>query len=360
MLFRSLPGRHRPRTEPGQRSRCGARGLPTHWDDRGHRHAARRRAGRLPRRSRGHARAPGGVPGQGSRRDGQHVPYPAAGGRQAHRRQGSLPAVPAPDLELAGERPDPGRCGGAGRSARGHQRRADVLRSAAGSLRRHLVLVRRPVHRALLGPRLKKDPPFVIDFRYHIVSLISVFLALAVGIVLGAGPLRDSIADELTGQVDQLRTEKEALRVELDAAQQASQDRRTFITEAAPRLLSDALTDRSVALVELPGADEDVTEAVAARLEQAEATVVGTVTITDTWVDSSQDTFRSGIAQNLVPSMNPAPAADAPSDLVLAQALGQALTLRDPDQTSDSSAEATQMLERSEERRVGKESRMRW
>jgi len=185
----------------------------------------------------------------------------------------------------------------------------------------------------------------VIDFRYHIVSLISVFLALAVGIVLGAGPLRDSIADELTGQVDQLRTEKEALRVELDAAQQASQDRRTFITEAAPRLLSDALTDRSVALVELPGADEDVTEAVAARLEQAEATVVGTVTITDTWVDSSQDTFRSGIAQNLVPSMNPAPAADAPSDLVLAQALGQALTLRDPDQTSDSSAEATQMLE---------------
>ena len=31
---------------------------------------------------------------------------------------------------------------------------------------------------------------FVIDFRYHLVSVVSIFLALAVGIVLGAGPLQ--------------------------------------------------------------------------------------------------------------------------------------------------------------------------
>ena len=52
----------------------------------------------------------------------------------------------------------------------------------------------------------------VIDFRYHLVSLVSVFLALAVGIVLGAGPLKESIGDTLTGQVEQLRGEKDALR----------------------------------------------------------------------------------------------------------------------------------------------------
>ena len=48
----------------------------------------------------------------------------------------------------------------------------------------------------------------MIDFRYHIVSLISVFLALAVGIILGAGPLQGAIGDQLTGQVDQLRLEQ--------------------------------------------------------------------------------------------------------------------------------------------------------
>ena len=31
----------------------------------------------------------------------------------------------------------------------------------------------------------------VISFRYHIVSLVSVFLALAVGVALGGGPLSD-------------------------------------------------------------------------------------------------------------------------------------------------------------------------
>ena len=52
----------------------------------------------------------------------------------------------------------------------------------------------------------------MIDFRYHVVSLISVFLALAVGIALGAGPLKETIGDTLTGQVEQLRQEKDALR----------------------------------------------------------------------------------------------------------------------------------------------------
>ena len=56
----------------------------------------------------------------------------------------------------------------------------------------------------------------MIDFRYHVVSLISVFLALAVGIALGAGPLKETIGDTMAGQV-QLATEKDALRTELDA-----------------------------------------------------------------------------------------------------------------------------------------------
>ena len=33
----------------------------------------------------------------------------------------------------------------------------------------------------------------MIDFRYHLVSLIAVFMALAVGVVLGAGPLQGTL-----------------------------------------------------------------------------------------------------------------------------------------------------------------------
>ena len=44
----------------------------------------------------------------------------------------------------------------------------------------------------------------MIDFRYHLVSIASVFLALAVGIVLGAGPLKGTLGDTLASEVAQL------------------------------------------------------------------------------------------------------------------------------------------------------------
>ena len=33
----------------------------------------------------------------------------------------------------------------------------------------------------------------MINFRYHVVSIIGIFVALAVGVVLGAGPLQTRI-----------------------------------------------------------------------------------------------------------------------------------------------------------------------
>ena len=61
----------------------------------------------------------------------------------------------------------------------------------------------------------------MIDFRYHIVSLISVFLALAVGIVLGAGPLNEPIARGLTQSVKQLQSDRDAKNDQLKTAQAA-------------------------------------------------------------------------------------------------------------------------------------------
>ena len=52
----------------------------------------------------------------------------------------------------------------------------------------------------------------MIDFRYHLVSLVAVFLALAVGIVLGAGPLKEPIGATLTQRVQQLRNDRDALQ----------------------------------------------------------------------------------------------------------------------------------------------------
>lgn len=89
----------------------------------------------------------------------------------------------------------------------------------------------------------------MIDFRYHIVSLVSVFLALAVGIVLGAGPLRDDIGSQLSGQVEQLRTETEDLRGQVDAGEARGAEADDWISTIGPALVDGTLADEQVALV---------------------------------------------------------------------------------------------------------------
>jgi len=185
----------------------------------------------------------------------------------------------------------------------------------------------------------------VIDFRYHIVSLISVFLALAVGISLGAGPLKETIGDTLTGQVDQLRQDRDALRADLDATKSVQADQRAYIEAAAPRLLLGALTDRRVAIITLGPVDGAFTGGVATQLEAAGAIVSARVAVTGKWTDPSQRSFRQALAGSLVTYLRPAPADNAGPDVELAEALAQALTAADPTAPDKSSEAAGLMLE---------------
>lgn len=118
----------------------------------------------------------------------------------------------------------------------------------------------------------------MIDFRYHLVSLIAVFLAVALGIVIGTTALNAPILDDLEGEVAaltedkrELETQTEELRTELDSGD-------AFEAAVAPTLVAGSLTDRSVVLV-ATGEDvpADLVEEVATLVDQAGGTVTGTV-----------------------------------------------------------------------------------
>ncbi|EFG46315.1 hypothetical protein HMPREF0183_2424 [Brevibacterium mcbrellneri ATCC 49030] len=113
----------------------------------------------------------------------------------------------------------------------------------------------------------------MIDFRYHLVSIISVFLALAVGIVLGAGPLKQPIGESLQSQVDSLRTDRDDLRAKLDEANGSIEDLNTYITESAPALLAETLKGTKVTLVSTPNTTSQTIKDVQGRLEDAGANV---------------------------------------------------------------------------------------
>ncbi|WP_448629600.1 copper transporter [Cellulomonas soli] len=185
----------------------------------------------------------------------------------------------------------------------------------------------------------------MIDFRYHIVSLISVFLALAVGIALGAGPLEQTIGDTLTGQVEQLRSEKDDMRAELDTTKEDLSDVTAFVDGSAQQLLEGALTDRRVAVIMLGEVPEDERAAVDARLEQAGASVSAHVTLTEAWSDEDLRAFRLALSANLVSYLDPAPEADAGLEADLAAALVQGLTRADPAAPNTLSTDASTLLE---------------
>jgi hypothetical protein len=140
----------------------------------------------------------------------------------------------------------------------------------------------------------------MIDFRYHLVSLVSVFLALAVGIVLGAGPLKGTIAESLTKNVASLRQEKDTLHAELDTSQVALQHRDAFTTAVTPSLVSGQLVGRSVALVTLPGSDSDAVQPLVDAIAAAGGTVTGRISISGAWVDPSRADDRARVLAELV------------------------------------------------------------
>jgi outer membrane murein-binding lipoprotein Lpp len=139
----------------------------------------------------------------------------------------------------------------------------------------------------------------VIDFRYHLVSIVSIFLALAVGIVLGAGPLKEDIGNTLTSEVKNLRADKAALRTELDAAEKGNQARDEFTAASNKTLLADRLTGTTVAVVVLPGAPASLVKSTTDNLTYSGARIGSQVTVLDSWIDPDKATFRSTLGQQL-------------------------------------------------------------
>lgn len=157
----------------------------------------------------------------------------------------------------------------------------------------------------------------MIDFRYYLVSIVSIFLALAVGIVLGAGPLQQDIGARLTEQIKTLRAEKTQLRTDLDTARRNAAARDTFSSAVAPAVLKGRLTGKTVALVVAPGVDADLVKNATASLIAAGAKVGSTVTLNDVWADPSKITLRNTVASPFATLATAPAAAGSPDQLAV-------------------------------------------
>jgi hypothetical protein len=135
----------------------------------------------------------------------------------------------------------------------------------------------------------------VINFRYHVVSLTAVFLALAIGLVVGTAALNGPVADTLKDRVEAVSQDNSNLRAQVNQLNDEVNREEDFAKEAAPALVNGKLTGRRVLLVVLP-TGQDHAEAVTAMLTVAGAKVTGRLTIQDKFLAPENSVELVGLA----------------------------------------------------------------
>lgn len=140
----------------------------------------------------------------------------------------------------------------------------------------------------------------MISFRYHIVSIVSVFLALAVGVALGGGPLKGEVDNTLVEQVETDRQVKAELQAEINGLRNTNQFTDAFAANVAPALLADTLKGRPVTLMVLPGAEQEAVTSVSNLIGVAGGTVAGTVRVGDGLVDVTNKQLVDELASQLL------------------------------------------------------------
>jgi hypothetical protein len=124
----------------------------------------------------------------------------------------------------------------------------------------------------------------VINFRYHVVSLTAVFLALAIGLVVGTAALNGPVADSLKSQISALSKDNTNKRDQINQYRDELNKNQDFATQIAPAYLNNQLAGRKILVVALPNTS-DYADGVIGMLKVAGATVTAKITVQDKFFD---------------------------------------------------------------------------
>ncbi len=179
----------------------------------------------------------------------------------------------------------------------------------------------------------------MVSFRYHLVSLSAVLMALAAGVVLGAGPLADAVSTAVgPAPSASAQAGSSAQAAALAQLQSTARYDDAVLAAGATKIVRGSLNGTRVVLVVAAGAPADTVAATASLLQSAGATVTGQVQLTAAWTDAAQSTVLTGITDQLVPADTKegdgTPAGNAAAALAAAVLATKAA---DVGQTSDSS-----------------------
>jgi hypothetical protein len=128
----------------------------------------------------------------------------------------------------------------------------------------------------------------VINFRYHVISLAAVFVALAVGAVFGTAAANGSATDVLSDSLNAAHKTNEQLRETTEDLQTEASRKDDFINDTAPSVLSGTLANRRIVVLTTPSG-RDHAEGVIVKLGLAGAAVIGPIDLQESFFDAQNN-----------------------------------------------------------------------
>ena len=143
----------------------------------------------------------------------------------------------------------------------------------------------------------------MISLRQHAFSLAAVFLALAVGVVLGSGFLSDTLLSSLRDEKRDLYTQISGLNDQKNVLNEKLSAANNFDTQLGGRMVHDALGGKSVVVFRTPDARDDDVAGVSKIIGQAGGAVTGTVSLSQEFVDAnSAEKLRTVVNSSILPA----------------------------------------------------------
>jgi hypothetical protein len=133
----------------------------------------------------------------------------------------------------------------------------------------------------------------MINFRFHVVSLIAIFLALALGVVIGAGVIDRGVVDALDTRLNTVEANSERIKDKNNALTDRNDQLEGVVGGLQPFAVADALKGDDFAIVAVRGVNGDRVNALVTAAQQADATVTGTLWLEDKWALTDADSVKA-------------------------------------------------------------------
>jgi hypothetical protein len=133
----------------------------------------------------------------------------------------------------------------------------------------------------------------MINFRFHLVSLIAVFLALGLGILVGSTVIDQGIVNRLNSAINHVKKENSKVEAANKTLSQQNKQLQQYLDQVAPFVGDQQLEQQSVAVIAEKGVDSSVVKQTEALLRGAGADVPAVLQLEDPWKLDTQTRLQS-------------------------------------------------------------------